>query len=120
MTEKIPREHASVRLDRTELARIEELATVEAEGNRSQMLRRLVTEALATRRNAAGRDSEPTFRAAARMVDGDLVELVGTSVAHNTDLDACDRTHRVAAREIAEDVLGHLLNHEWTPGQVRT
>jgi len=117
MTDTTPRERigVGVRLDADELARIEALATTETEGNRSQMLRKLVAEALERRRATVTRGSEPTFRAAARMVDLDLEKVVGVSVMQNSDLDACGRQHRVEARNIAEDVLAHLLNCEWIP-----
>lgn len=50
MTDTIDRKRVGVRLDAETIAQTRALAATETEGNLSQMLRRLVTEALATRR----------------------------------------------------------------------
>lgn len=59
--------------------------------------------------------TELTFRVAERLVDDDLVTLVTESAQQNTDLDMCGARHAVMARNIAEDVLEHLLNVGWLP-----
>lgn len=49
MTPKTPREYVAVRLSPAGLQRVRELAAVECEGNVSQMIRKLLGEALAAR-----------------------------------------------------------------------
>lgn len=49
MPERPPREYVPVRLSAAGLARVRELASAETEGNVSQMIRKLLAEALAAR-----------------------------------------------------------------------
>jgi hypothetical protein len=49
MTSRSPREYVSVRLSPSGLTRVRELADRETEGNLSQMIRKLLSEALAAR-----------------------------------------------------------------------
>lgn len=50
-----PREYVAVRLSPEGLAKVRELAEQETEGNASQMIRKLLGEALAARTNRARR-----------------------------------------------------------------
>lgn len=59
--------------------------------------------------------NEFTFKAAERLVNQELVDVVVTSSQQNTDLDMCGARHAIMARNIAEDVLEYLLTQGWTP-----
>jgi hypothetical protein len=49
MSKKVAREYVAVRLSPDGLARVREMASTETEGNISQMVRRLLSEAIAAR-----------------------------------------------------------------------
>lgn len=55
VAERDRREHVSVRLSKDGMARVRELAGEETEGNQSQMLRRLLAEALRARTRRGAR-----------------------------------------------------------------
>lgn len=50
MNQRPPRRHSAVRLDLEDLTEVDHLAALETEGNASQMIRKLIREALAARK----------------------------------------------------------------------